>query len=179
MKPKGDTMEIQLRGAQLDVMALAPTGHTVVLGSAGSGKTTMALRLAEVRANLKGSPEVLVVTYNRVLVAYMNALKSFDHGITVDTFHHVCMEYLKGKGLELDHAILGQADREKRIDSIVSENRERYPEGKAFQMPSSVFAKEIEFLEQFGIRSLVQYLAADRTGCSGGGFPQLKIYRQF
>ena len=123
----------------------------------------MALRLAEVRANLKGSPEVLVVTYNRVLVAYMNALKSFDHGITVDTFHHVCMEYLKGKGLELDHAILGQADREKRIDFIVSENRERYPEGEAFQMPSSVFAKEIEFLEQFG--QFEGSLAGACTGC--------------
>lgn len=111
MEPKGDTMEIQLRGAQPDVMALAPTGHTVVLGSAGSGKTTMALRLAEVRANLKGSPEVLVVTYNRDLVAYMNALKSFDHGITVDTFHHVCMEYLKGKGLSFMIPLAGSSSK--------------------------------------------------------------------
>ena len=104
-------MEIQLRGAQPDVMALAPTGHTVVLGSAGSGKTTMALRLAEIRANLKGSPEVLVVTYNRALVAYMNALKSFDHGITVDTFHHVCMEYLKGKGLSFMIPLSGSSNK--------------------------------------------------------------------
>lgn len=111
MEPKGDTMEIQLRGAQPDVMALAPTGHTVVLGSAGSGKTTMALRLAEIRANLKGSPEVLVVTYNRALVAYMNALKSFDHGITVDTFHHVCMEYLKGKGLSFMIPLSGSSNK--------------------------------------------------------------------
>ena len=111
MEPKGDTVEIQLRGAQLDVMALAPTRHTVVLGSAGSGKTTMALRLAEVRANLKGSPEVLVVTYNRALVAYMNALKSFDHGITVDTFHHVCMEYLKGKGLSFMIPLSGSSNK--------------------------------------------------------------------
>lgn len=36
MELKGDTMEIQLRGAQLDVMALAPTGHTVVLVPSGA-----------------------------------------------------------------------------------------------------------------------------------------------
>jgi type IV secretory pathway VirB4 component len=36
-------MVVQPKGAQKEVMALDPVGHTVILGTAGSGKTTMAL----------------------------------------------------------------------------------------------------------------------------------------
>lgn len=81
-------MDIQPKGAQLDVLALEAKGHTVVLGTAGSGKTTMALMLAERNANLKDSPKVLVLTFNRALVAYMSAIKSFKHGVIVENFHH-------------------------------------------------------------------------------------------
>lgn len=61
-------MIVQPKGTQKEVMALNPQGHTVVLGTAGSGKTTLALLLADERSNLAGSPEVLVVTFNRALV---------------------------------------------------------------------------------------------------------------
>jgi len=67
-------MTIQPQGTQKEVMALSPQGHTVVLGTAGSGKTTLALLLAEQRSNLSGCPKVLVVTYNRALVAYMDSI---------------------------------------------------------------------------------------------------------
>ena len=36
-------MNITLQGKQAEVMALPVTGHTAVLGTAGSGKTTIAL----------------------------------------------------------------------------------------------------------------------------------------
>lgn len=40
-------MALDIKGAQKDVLALENKGHTVVLGTAVSGKTTMALLLAE------------------------------------------------------------------------------------------------------------------------------------
>jgi superfamily I DNA/RNA helicase len=61
------------KGKQKEVVALAGQGHTVVLGTAGSGKTTMAIH----RAAFLGNPmtthagRVLLVTYNRALVAYL------------------------------------------------------------------------------------------------------------
>lgn len=58
-------MNIEPKGAQREVLALEPKGHTVVLGTAGSGKTTMALYLAEKLSNLKGNPRVLILTFNR------------------------------------------------------------------------------------------------------------------
>ena len=68
-------MVIQPKGAQLDVLALEPKGHTVVLGTAGSGKTTMVLMHAEKIANGKESGRILVVTFNRTLVTYMKGCK--------------------------------------------------------------------------------------------------------
>ena len=62
------------KGKQKEVLAVPATGHMVVLGTAGSGKTTMAIHRA---ANLahplnSNSGKVLLVTYNRALVAYLN-----------------------------------------------------------------------------------------------------------
>ena len=67
-------MKIEPKGAQREVLALEPKGHTVVLGTAGSGKTTMALYLAEKLSNLKGNPRVLILTFNRALVICCQAL---------------------------------------------------------------------------------------------------------
>ena len=63
--------EIKPIGKQKEVLALPPIGHTVVLGTAGSGKTTMALFRAIGLANLPNSPNVLVITFNTALVQYM------------------------------------------------------------------------------------------------------------
>ena len=59
-------------GKQNEVLALPAKGHNVILGTAGSGKTTMALLRAIVLSYLPSSPQLLVVTFNRALVQYMN-----------------------------------------------------------------------------------------------------------
>ena len=51
-------MNITLQGKQAEVMALPVTGHTVVLGTAGSGKTTIALQRAIFLSNLPRTGEV-------------------------------------------------------------------------------------------------------------------------
>ena len=68
------------------------------MGAAGSGKTTMALLLAEKLSNLPIEPKVLVVTFNRALVAYMEAIQSFKKGVVVENLHHFCLGYLKSQG---------------------------------------------------------------------------------
>jgi signal recognition particle GTPase len=54
------------RGKQREVVALKTTGHAVVLGTAGSGKTTMAIHraayLGDVRTSHAG--KVLLCTFN-------------------------------------------------------------------------------------------------------------------
>jgi DNA helicase IV len=59
-------------GRQKDVLALPGQGHTVVLGTAGSGKTTLAI----LRAAFLSDPatdhagKTLLVTFNKALVTY-------------------------------------------------------------------------------------------------------------
>lgn len=58
-------MNIKPRGKQEEVMALPAIGHIVVLGTAGSGKTTVALLRAHHLANIPNGGKVLLVTFNR------------------------------------------------------------------------------------------------------------------
>lgn len=160
-------MDIQPKGAQLDVLALEAKGHTVVLGTAGSGKTTMALMLAERNANLKDSPKVLVLTFNRALVAYMSAIKSFKHGVIVENFHHFCLGYLKSQGKNVDYVVIKREQKEDIINKIVSKKHEQFPDESTFLRPVNTFVEEVEFLESFGVSSLEQYVSMERIGRAG------------
>ena len=63
-------INITPQGKQAEVFALPAKGHLVVLGTAGSGKTTIALLRAYHLANLDNN-KVLLVTFNAALVQYM------------------------------------------------------------------------------------------------------------
>lgn len=66
----------QPMGRQKEVLELPTQGHTVVLGTAGSGKTTLAilrsLYLSDQSTDHGG--RTLLVTFNRCLVTYMKYL---------------------------------------------------------------------------------------------------------
>ncbi|MEA2602287.1 MAG: hypothetical protein QOF89_3279 [Acidobacteriota bacterium] len=63
-------------GRQKEVLCLPPSGHIVVLGTAGSGKTTLAIHRAIYLANpaTDHGGRTLLVTFNRCLVAYLEAI---------------------------------------------------------------------------------------------------------
>jgi len=82
-------------GRQNEVVALPATGHMVVLGTAGSGKTTMALLRAVFLANLPEHSRVLVVTFNRALVQYMTQIAgTYPSNITIESYHKFARGYL-------------------------------------------------------------------------------------
>ena len=157
---------IEPKGTQKEVLALPPSGHTVVLGTAGSGKTTMALLLARKLSNLSGSPNILVVTFNRALVAYMNAIQSSTRGIVVEHFHLFALGYLKSQGLNTDYVILPEDIKENIITEIVEEKRKSAPTESTYLRPVNTFLEEIEFLERFGVSSLEEYISMERVGRS-------------
>lgn len=157
-------MVIQPKGAQKDVLALDAKGHTVVLGTAGSGKTTMALLLAEKMSNLGGHPKVLVVTFNRTLVTYMKDIQSFSHGITVENFHHFALGYLKSTGKKTDNCVIHEDMKAGIIDAIVNAMHQKHPKESTFMRPVQTFLDEIQFLEWFGVESLEQYIEMERIG---------------
>lgn len=84
-------MAITLTGKQQEVLALPAKGHIVVLGTAGSGKTTIALHRARHLANIPGSGRILLVTFNRALVEYMKGIDYIQSSkLTVEKLPPLC-----------------------------------------------------------------------------------------
>lgn len=153
-------------GKQNEVLALPARGHTVVLGTAGSGKTTMALLRAIGLSNLPNNPRVLVVTFNRALVQYMAGLGAGDlRNVTVEGFHQFARGYLNSVGkMPRRKGILDREDKEQYIEAALSRVKAENPRESTLNRPVSVFIDEITFIERFGFGSLEEYTSADRIG---------------
>ncbi len=84
-------------GRQKKVLYLPAKGHFVVLGTAGSGKTTLAILrsayLADPQTDHHG--KTLLVTFNRALVAYLKHLqdRKLAH-VVVENYHTFARGYL-------------------------------------------------------------------------------------
>src|SRR5690349_14076892 len=94
-----------LVGRQREVLALPARGHTVVLGTAGSGKTTLAIRRAAFLADRRtpGGGTTLLLTFNNALVTYLRHLSdpTVAHlaNVQVETYHKFARGYLAARGV--------------------------------------------------------------------------------
>jgi DNA helicase-2/ATP-dependent DNA helicase PcrA len=85
---------------------LAATGHTVVTGGPGCGKTTVALRKALVRieTGLDPGQKVLFLSFSRSAVARIVEAARADlprgsrKHLETQTFHSFCWELVRGHG---------------------------------------------------------------------------------
>ena len=89
-------------GRQREVLYLPADGHTVVLGTAGSGKTTLAILrscyLADPSTDHGGC--TLLVTFNRCLVTYMKHLAGvFQSQVVVENYHQFARGYLSSRDM--------------------------------------------------------------------------------
>ena len=155
-------------GRQNEVIALKPYGHNVVLGTAGSGKTTMALLRAIGLSNLPSSPNVLVVTFNGALVQYMDKIINRCYkNITIENFHRFARGYLNSRGkMPRYNGILNSDTKEELIRCALSHLKDNYPEESTLQRPLTVFVDEITFIQNFGFANLQEYVSAERIGRS-------------
>ena len=153
---------------QLEVLALPPAGHTVVLGTAGSGKTTMALLRAIGLSQRPEHPKVLVVTFNVALVQYMSELNDARiNNLTIESFHKFARGYLNSLGkMPRVNGILDSTDKEEYIGTALEAIRSRYPSESTLKRPLSVFVDEITFIQRFGFNNLNDYASAERIGRS-------------
>ena len=153
-------------GKQNEVLALPAVGHTVVLGTAGSGKTTMALLRAIGLAHLPEHPNVLVVTFNGALVQYMAQIGSgCPQNITIESFHKFARGYLNSLGkMPQKNGILGTDNKSKYIERALNSVKADYSGESTLNRPLSVFVDEITFIERFGFQSLDEYVMAERIG---------------
>ena len=159
-------MNIKPRGKQEEVMALPAKGHIVVLGTAGSGKTTVALLRAHHLANIPNGGKVLLVTFNRALVKYMRGLSNYQtQKLVVENYHTFARGYLNSRG-QMPHrnGIAGPDEKASYIEQAVDYFKKKYPAETTFKRSIEFFIEEITFIERFGFSSFSEYKEAERIG---------------
>jgi len=157
-------------GRQRDVLYLPAKGHFVVLGTAGSGKTTLAI----LRSAFLGNPntdnggQTLLVTFNRALVTYLRHFHDPNfRNVIVENYHLFARGYLNGRGRMGYNTICPPGLRAKLIEAAVSEAAASSAHPAIFERGNEFFSGEIQWIEQHGLASLTQYLQAERVGRDG------------
>ncbi|MDD2499057.1 MAG: 3'-5' exonuclease [Desulfitobacteriaceae bacterium] len=158
-------------GKQKEVLCLPELGHFVVLGTAGSGKTTLAIHRSAYLAKLTDSDKkVLLVTFNKSLVTY---LKSISDGtlsnIDVHNYHRFARGYLSSVGmLGYRGDIVNTMGRKKRIiEQAIETAIEEIGENSTLSRAPEVFYEEICWMQKMGIATLENYINAERIGRAG------------
>ena len=159
-------LNITPKGKQREVLALPSKGHTVVLGTAGSGKTTIALLRAHHLSCLPGNERVLLVTFNGALVEYMKEISASPSSkIVVENYHKFARGYLNSRAkMPAWNGILDSDKKAAYIEQAVDHCRKIYPTESTFKRPVSFFVEEITFIQHFGFNNFEEYYKSERIG---------------
>lgn len=157
-------------GRQREVLYLPAKGHTVVLGTAGSGKTTLAILRAAYLADSSTphSGRTLLVTFNRALVAYLRYFQPSElQNVKVENYHTFARGYLNARGKMQSNCILSDLDTRARLieDAIINVKARSEPHLFFDRLPA-IFSEEIRWILSHGIESLEKYKAVERLGRS-------------
>jgi superfamily I DNA/RNA helicase len=156
-----------LIGKQQEVVCLSTKGHHVVLGSAGSGKTTMAVYRAIYLSNpkLPGSGKTLIITYNKALMRYIASMESLPGDyVTVENYHRFARGYLSSRRLLGKTSIVGSARREELIQKAVIENMAANGNHAFFHRHIKFFSDEVKWIAGHNITNVEAYFDVTRTG---------------
>lgn len=156
-------------GRQREVLYLPAAGHTVVLGAAGSGKTTLAI----LRSLYLSDPSTahggrtLLVTFNRCLVTYMEYLAGTTRRpADVRNYHHFARGYLSSRD-KLPWASICSSDERKRfVAQAANEARHAGVQSAMLKRPVEFLDDEFQWIQQHGIVKATDYANVERIGRS-------------
>ena len=158
----------RLRGRQREVLYLPAEGNIVVLGTAGSGKTTLAvyrsLHLSDPSTEHCGS--TLLVTYNRSLVTYLKHLLGNTGRPTLDieNYHSFARGYLSSRGKLPDDSICTPRERLRFIETAIHRVRADGEQSSILNRPIEFFDEEFEWIQNHGIKDGKSYVQSRRVG---------------
>ena len=148
-------------GRQKEVLYLPAQGHLAILGTAGSGKTTLAILRAAYLANpmTEHYGKTLLVTFNNTLVSYLKRLKDpLLDKVVIENYHKFARGYLASRGKLSGNSILSDPDRrEQLINQAVATISQKSGINSIFINPLQVFSEEIRWIAQHGITRLEAY----------------------
>ncbi len=163
-------------GRQKEVLALPPTGHTIVLGTAGSGKTTLALHRAMYLANpiADHAGRTLLVTFNRCLVCYLRALDGRLGNVEIRNYHHFARGYLASRGKIVNNAIASTDLSACLVQQSVERVKKAGLTATVFDRPIQFLVEEFQWISQNGLRLADDYLNAEQDERLGARVPQIE-----
>ena len=119
-----------------------------MLGTAGSGKTTLAIYRAAYLANLgtQGGGGTLLVTFNNALVTFLRFLSDPSTAslasVPVETYHKFALGYLKSRGIR-GWFICGRDRRRQLISQAISDV-------SAARRQATLFSRPVDFFSDAG-----------------------------
>ena len=155
---------------QREVLYLAATGHSAVLGTAGSGKTTLALYRAAYLSepSMPHAGKTLLLTFNKVLVTYLKYLKPVElKNVQIENYHTFARGYLNKRGKMNGGCICNQDERKIYIEQAVKAVESGYKPSKFFKRSIEFFMDEIQWIFSHGITSSDEYVKVTRVGRIG------------
>ncbi|NMA94806.1 MAG: repressor LexA [Clostridiales bacterium] len=181
---------MKLNIEQRRIVELEPSGHMLVKGVAGSGKTTVSIRRVPFLLNHychEEDDKILLVTYNRTLLNYIkyqyNAVENEEEyqsefwpvssdNVNITTIESLMYRYFsayqRNKNIRLN-LVDNVVQRNKMIQAIniVSE---RYPTIKLLTPKNHIFLlDEIDWIKACNIADIDTYQGIDRIGRADGG----------
>lgn len=163
---------IKPRGRQSDAIYFSPDRDMVALGTAGTGKTTMAVLRARFLADpgCSNHGPVLLVTYNNALVRYLRHLvPGANKNICVETYGKFARGYLNSIGkMPVWNGILQTSHLRRKVADAVSKARATYKPSPFFDLDTRFFVDELAWIADMGITGLQQYLDIERIGRKRG-----------
>ncbi|MBC6480417.1 MAG: AAA family ATPase [Hormoscilla sp. GM7CHS1pb] len=157
-------------GRQKEVLYLPAQGHIAVLGTAGSGKTILAILRAAYLANLKTDHhgKTLLITFNRALVSYLKHLQEDSIAdVVVENYHKFARGYLGCRHKMSFNDIFKPEDREGLIKKAIEHVSVGYGANDIFKRPVQFFAEEIRWIAQQGITTYAGYKDIENGGSYG------------
>lgn len=157
-------------GKQREVLYMPATGHFVVLGTAGSGKTTLALYRAAYlsSADMPHCGPTLFLTFNQALVTYLKHIKPIKfNNVVVESYHKFARGYLNSKGKMARNAICDPNLKKELVAKAVSQVSKIHPKNAFFERPTDFFVDEIQWIHSYGISSREEYVRVERVGRVG------------
>ena len=156
---------------QREVLYMPSTGHSAVLGTAGSGKTTLALYRAAYLSDssMPHSGRTLLLTFNKALVTYLHYLKPVElNNVRIENYHKFARGYLNSRGkMPRSNGIASPDQRISYIEEAIKDVKREYEPSKFFKRPIDFFSDEIQWILCNGIETAEDYVAVERTGRTG------------
>lgn len=149
---------------QIEFLKKKLSGHNILLGAAGTGKTNLAIAKIQEIVQQENVGNTLFVTYTNALTntcssdikALFETVSLFDKPqVEVRTFHSLASainRQVQGRYIQY------LSSPKNIIFKAIYDCRDKYPDGKEeFAKDIDIFLDEIDFLESFDVSSLEEY----------------------